>query len=193
MKKLGILVLLAGAAFFALPRPVAAKSAAASTFTVDPVHSAVLFRIQHMGVGYFHGRFNDIAGSFTLDEGAGAVEITVRGDSVDTNNAKRDGHLKSPDFFSCAEFPEITFRSSKLTDDGKGTYTCSGELSLHGVTRPLELRLARIGTGKGMQGETRTGFEGVLTIKRSDFGMTWRPEVLGDEVRITVAVEGVQQ
>ncbi len=190
--RLGI-ALLVVAAVAALQVPSASEPGAES-YTVDPVHSVVLFRIEHLKVGAFHGRFDKISGSFTVDEaGAGSVEVTVDAASVNTGNEQRDGHLKSPDFFNVKQFPSITFKSNALKRvDGK-TYEAVGQLTLHGVTKPLTVTLERIGSGKGMQGEYRTGFEAIFTIKRSDFGMNWRLDLLGDEVRVTVAVEGIRE
>lgn len=101
-----------------LQRPTASAPTRES-YEVDAVHSVVLFRIQHLGVSYFYGRFNKIEGSFSVGgDGAGEVDITIRADSIDTNSEKRDGHLKGPDFFSVKQFPTITFKSGNLVSRG---------------------------------------------------------------------------
>ena len=165
----------------------------AETYDVDGVHSVVLFRITHFNLAAFHGRFNKVSGSFTVDEGAtGSVDITIDADSVDTNNEKRDGHLKSPDFFNVKQFPEITFKSDSLERIDGNRYEAEGTLSLHGVSNPLKVQLERIGSGEGM-GKHRTGFEAVFTIKRSEFGINYMPGALGDDVRLTVAIEGIRR
>jgi len=176
-----------------LARPTA-SAPARETYNVDAVHSVVLFRIQHLGVSYFYGRFNDIVGSFTVSEGkgAGAVDITIRADSIDTNSEKRDGHLKSPDFLSVKQFPTITFKSEKLVSKGGNRYEATGTLTLHGVAKEITVDLERVGSGNAM-GAYRTGFEGSFTISRSAHGMSWRPEALGDEIKLIVAIEGTRQ
>jgi len=192
MRIAGALIVAALSALLCLPDPVAARESAAETFQIDPVHSVVLFRIKHLGVGYYHGRFNDISGTFGVGEGATA-SISVKADSVDTNNDKRDGHLKSPDFLSAKEFPEITFVAESLAKGEGDVVEAKGTLTLRGVSKPLSVPMTHVGTGKGMQGETRAGFEGTFTIKRADFGVSWGPQALGEEITITVAIEGVKQ
>src|SRR5262249_11217423 len=103
-----------------------------------------------------------------------------------------DQHLKGPDFFNVKQFPTMSFKSSKMKAVDARTYEVTGDLTLHGVTRPVTVTLERIGTAKGMGGETRTGFETTFTIKRSDFGMKYMIPAVGDEVKVIVAVEGVQ-
>ena len=175
-----------------LARPTA-SSPTRETYKVDPAHSVVLFRIQHLGVSYFYGRFNSIEGSFTIsDTGAGDVDITIRADSIDTNSEKRDGHLKGPDFFSVKQFPTITFQSEKLVGKGGNRYQATGTLTLHGVSKEITFDLERVGSAHAM-GAYRTGFDGSITISRSAHGMSWRPEALGDEVKLIVAIEGMRQ
>jgi polyisoprenoid-binding protein YceI len=175
-----------------LARPTA-SAPARETYSVDAVHSVVLFRIQHLGVSNFYGRFNDIKGSFAVsDEGAGAVDITIRADSIDTNSEKRDGHLKGPDFLSVKQFPTITFKSQKLVSKGGNRYQATGTLTLHGVAKEITVDLERVGSANAM-GAYRTGFEGSFVISRSAHGMSWRPEALGDEIKLIVAIEGTRQ
>ncbi|MCK6486133.1 MAG: YceI family protein [Phycisphaerae bacterium] len=173
------------------------RSSAVATeqFEVDAVHSSVLFRVKHLNVSYFHGRFNDISGKFAFsdDPSACMFDIQIKTDSVDTGNAKREQHLKSPDFFNAKQFPTMGFKSSEVKKSGDNTFDVTGSLTLHGVTKPLSVKLERIGSGKDPWGGYRTGFESVFTIKRSDFGMSTMPDALGDEVRVTVAVEGVRK
>jgi len=163
------------------------------TFQVDPVHSTVLFRINHLGVSNVYGRFNTIQGSFTVGEMAtGSVSVTIPVSSIDTGNEKRDGHLKSPDFFSAEQFPEITFKSDELKHLGGDKYEAKGTLTLRGISKEITVPVERIGTKEAMGG-LRTGFEGTVTIRRSEFDMTWRPEILGDEVKLILAVEGIRK
>ena len=176
--------------------PPSEPGAEAKTYKADPVHSSVLFRIKHLDVSYFHGRFNGVAGTFVFDDenpSAASLDIQIKVEDIDTNNADRDKHLKSPDFFDAEKYPLVTFKSRSLRKTGDHTYEVTGDLTLHGVTKPLTVGLERIGSAKDPWGGYRTGFETVFTIKRSDFGMTNMIGPVGDEVRLTIAIEGVRQ
>lgn len=175
-------------------RPAAKSLGAAETFTVDAVHSSVVFKIQHMGVTNFYGRFNDISGTYSIDAAnpaAGNFDIQVKTGSVDTKNGQRDGHLKSPDFFNATEFPVISFKSTKVAKGANGQFNITGDLNLHGVTKPITATTIVFPARQTQKGY-KSGFETTFTIKRTDFGMdTYVAEgSLGDEVQITVAVEG---
>ncbi|MEO6811681.1 MAG: YceI family protein [Isosphaeraceae bacterium] len=181
-----------GAALFTATLATTPASAA-ETFTVDPVHSTVVFRIKHLDVSYAYGRFNDVAGTFTLDRADPAkarFDFTVKTDSLDTGNAKRDQHVKGPDLFNAQQFPTITFQSTKVAAAREGAYQVTGNLTMHGVTKPLTVQIEPTGTGKGMQGVSLAGIETTFTIRRADFQMTGLSPLLGDEVRLTVSVEG---
>jgi polyisoprenoid-binding protein YceI len=172
---------------FAAGRPLAA----AETYVADPVHSSLVYRIKHMNATYFWGRFNSINGSFTLDEANPAqcqFEFQVKADSVDTGNAKRDAHLKSPDFFNVVQFPTIAFKSQSVTRSGDA-YEVVGELTLHGVTKPVTVKVVPTGKGKGPGGAPIAGIEATLMIKRTDFGMSNMVGPLGDEVLVNVGIE----
>ncbi len=165
---------------------------AADPFQVDPVHSSVLFRVKHMQASFAYGRFNQVTGRFLVDEAdpsRSSFDLTIAGESIDTANAIRDRHLKGPDFFNTKQFPTITFKSRSVARAGDG-YDVTGDLMLHGVTRPVTLRLAETGSGKGMRGESLAGVEATFELKRSDFGMTYMVGPIGDEVRVTAALEG---
>ena len=165
---------------------------AAEPFQVDPVHSSVLFRVKHMNASYTYGRFNEIGGKFAVDEadpGKSIFDLSVKGESIDTASAARDKHLKGPDFFNAKQFPTITFKSKSVTKSAAG-YDVAGDLTLHGVTRPVTFKLAVTGTAKGMKGESLSGVEASTVLKRSDFGMTFMVGPVGDEVQVTVALEG---
>jgi len=175
---------------------LAASARAADNYQVDPVHAAVVFRVKHLGVGYTYGRLNEVGGRLVLDEEDPAncvFEVQAEADSVDTGNAKRDQHLKGPDFFNAKEFPAVTFRSKQVKKADASTYEVAGELTLHGVTKPVTVKLQRVGTGKDPWGGYRTGFEGSLTVKRSDFGMKFMPEGVGDEVWLLIGFEALRQ
>ena len=166
-----------------------AEVPASSAYDIDPVHSALIFRVKHMGVGYFHGRFNGVKGTFTLGQG---VDVEVDAASVDTAIKDRDDHLRGPDFLDVKQFPSIRFKSAKLEAKGDNL-RITGELTLHGVTKPLTVEAERVGAGKDPKGNFRMGWETVFTIKRAEFGITYGPDALSDEIRITLAVEGIRR
>jgi polyisoprenoid-binding protein YceI len=170
--------------------------AAADVYKVDPVHSAISFKIKHLGISYVRGRFNNAAGTITFDPKVPAkssVEISVKVDDIDTFNAKRDKHLRSPDFFHAKKYPLITFRSETVKSAGEGTYEVGGQLSFHGVTRPLTVQVTHIGSVKDPWGGYRAGFETEFKVKRSDFGMTKLMNSAGDEVHLSINIEGIRK
>jgi polyisoprenoid-binding protein YceI len=170
--------------------------ASADTFKVDPIHSALVFRVKHLGVGYFYGRFNDIAGTVTLDDknpAGGSFQLQLKADSVDTGIAKRDAHLKSPDFFNAKEFKTISFRSKQVKAVKENVFEVTGDLNLHGVTKSITVTVKRVGSGNDPFGKYRTGFETNFTIKRSDYGMNFMPQALGDEIWLLVGFEAIRE
>ncbi len=168
---------------------VSAPAAEGKTYAIDSVHSNVLFKIKHLNVSNFYGRFNKVTGSFATGE-TGSIDVTVDANSVDTNNSKRDDHVKSPDFFSAKEFGEITFKSTSLKKSGE-SWKGSGELTFHGVKKTIEVELKLVGTGPGMGGKGEVaGVETSFTIKRSDYGIKSMIGPLGDDVTIWVSLEG---
>ena len=170
-------------------------AAQADTFKIDPVESSVVFSVTHLGISNFYGRFNDIKGTVVLDKAdpsKSSFDLTIPVESVDTKNEKRDQQLKSPDFFNAKQFPVMTFKSKKVEGSGDW-FVVTGDFTLHGVTKPLTLEVKKIGEGKGMKGEIRAGGEGRFTIKRSDHGMSFMQEVVGDEINIVVSLEGIKQ
>lgn len=173
---------------------IAGPLAAADTYKIDGVHSTAIFRIKHMNTSYSYGRFNDISGKIVNDAAnpaAGSVEIEIKADSIDTHNANRDGHLKSPDFLNTKQFPVITFKSKEIKKAGDALEV-SGDFTLHGVTKPVTTKVVQTGTGKNPKGGELIGFETTFTIKRSDYGMNFMPGGLGDVVQITFASEAVK-
>jgi len=176
--------------------PAANVAAGADTYGVDAAHTSVVFRIKHLGVSYFYGRFNAIDGSYALDAenpGASSIEVTVDTESVDTNSERRDNHLKSPDFFNAKQFPEIAFKSTGITKADNGDFLVEGDLTMLGVTKPISVTVEKTGEAETRMG-VRSGFETQFNIKRSDYGMSWGVDngLLGDEVQIMIAVEGVK-
>ncbi len=172
-------------------------AASAAQYEVDQVHSLVLYRIMHLGVTPSYGVFTGISGDFTFDPAApeaAAVEISVDTLSINSFNQGRDNHLKGADFFNVDEHFAMTFKSTAWKATGENAYEVAGDLSFMGVTKPVTVAAVYGGKAKGPRGDDRCGFEVTFTIKRSDYGMTkYLPDALGDEVRVVVALEGIQK
>jgi len=170
--------------------PRAEVPAAAGAWSVDPTHSSMVFRIKHLNTAFFYGTFNKVTGTVNFDEAkpeASSLELAVQVDSLESHADGRNTHLKSKDFFNVAEFPTATFKSTSWKGSGT-SFDVTGDMTLHGVTKPLTIKLEKTGQGKGQRGEI-IGFESVFTIKRSDFGITFMPDGLGDEVKLMVGLE----
>lgn len=189
----------AGGVFMGVAAPQAVQAAPSlavkpGAFAVDNVHSSVLFRIKHLSVAYNYGRFNTVSGEFLLDgtnPENSVLNVTVQAESVDTNNAGRDKHLRSQDFFSAKEFPTITFVGKSFKKGTGSTFEVTGDLTLRGVTKPVTVTIDDTGTGKGREGGEVAGLETRFTIKRSDFDVSYLVgPALADEVTLIVALEG---
>jgi polyisoprenoid-binding protein YceI len=170
----------------------AAPPQAGNAFQVDSAHSWVAYRVKHNGLANSFGMFKDVSGSFTFDEQApekSSIEVVVKVDSIDSANTKRDGHLKSQDFFNAKQFPTIKFKSKKVAKSGEG-YEVTGDLTLHGVTKEIGFKLDKVPTKSGPRGGASSGFNVDLPIKRSEFGMSGFLPMIDDEVLIMVGIEG---
>jgi len=176
-----------------------AAPTAGDDYEIDPVHAVVMFRIKHLDVSYYYGRFNQVEGSFTWDAddpAASSIEVVIDAASIDTNDPRRDRHVKGPDFLSVEEFPKITFESKRWApkEGAEGVYLVTGDLTLHGTTREVTVEATHSGEGdKGPRFGYRAGFECVFTVSRSDYGVSGLPDALGDEIRLHVALEGLRQ
>lgn len=172
------------------------RTTAPAEFSVDTVHSCVLFRIRHNNVGNFYGRFNDFSGTITYDEEAGTLvglEMTVKADSVDTANSGRDNHIKSADYFDTGTHPVMTFKATAPAEASAGKVSkLAGELTYKGVTKNVTADLEWIGAQEGRRGK-QIGFEARLTFKRTDFDPDASVGGVSDEVLLIVAVEGRQR
>jgi len=169
--------------------------AVSGTYEVDPVHSTNVFRIRHMNISFVYGRFNETTGTFKLDDAKPEVstfEISLKTASIDTGNAERDKHLRSPDFFDAEKYPTITFKSKTVKKTTDGHWALTGDLTLHGVTKPITATITAPVATKGMRGGVHVGFETTFEIKRSDYGMANSLGPIGDEVKITVSIEGAR-
>jgi polyisoprenoid-binding protein YceI len=169
---------------------------AADTYQVDPIHSWVVYRVKHMGLADSFGMFRDVSGSFVVDEHApekSTFQIAVKAESVESANPGRNKHLTGPDFFSAKEFPTISFKSKKITRDGDSGYKVVGDLTLHGVTKEVSVKMDPIATGRDPRFGSKAGFSAELPIKRSDFGMKGMIPMIGDDVRLMVGIEGIKK
>ena len=172
--------------------PIFGLGAQAGSYKVDGVHSSVMFRVKHLDTSYAYGRFNAISGTFAIDEAdpaKSAFDFTIKAESVDTGNAGRDTHLKG-DFFDAKQFPNITFKSKTVTSAGKNVYEVAGDLTFHGVTKPITVTIEHTGSGKDMKQTPIAGIESVFTIKRSDFGIKTMVGPIGDDVKVFLSSEG---
>lgn len=182
-------------AFMIVLAAAALPAVAADAYEIDGSHSVAIFKITHLGIGNYYGRFNDISGTLTLDEGnpsANSVDITIKTASVDTYNEKRDKHINSPDFLNSKQFPVATFKSDSVKATKSG-FEVSGTLQLHGVKKPLTIQVDTVGMGNDPWGKYRAGFETRFTFKRSDFGMTYMLDGLSDEIELLVAIEAIKK
>lgn len=175
---------------------------ATSAWNIDPVHTHVSFSIRHMMITNVKGRFEKVSGTVTLDEAdftRSQVDVVIEASSIDTREPQRDTHLRSPDFLEADKFPRIEFRSTAIKAAGGGEYAMSGDLTIHGVTRPVTLQVDAPGPAvKDPWGGTRRGFEALGEINRKDFGLTWNQAleaggvVVGEKVKIGLEVELVK-
>ncbi|AKQ64114.1 hypothetical protein A176_001026 [Myxococcus hansupus] len=186
------------ALMFALP-----SMALASTWKVDESHSNAGFAIRHMMVSNVNGSINVKSGTVNLDDkdiSKSTVEAVLDASSINTGNAKRDEHLKAPDFFDTAKFPEITFKSTKVQKAGAGKLKVSGDLTMHGVTKPVVLDVTGPSKeSKDPWGNTRTGVTATTKLNRKDFGLTYNQALetggvaVGEEVTVNLDLSLVKQ
>lgn len=184
----------------AAERQPAPRQAAVETWQVDAAHSEVNFRVRHF-MSKVRGTFTVWGGSVSVDPAnwsTAQVNVDIKTASIDTQNERRDGHLKSPDFFAADSFPSITFKSTKVERKGKDGVVLSGLLTMKGVTKPVTLTGTMVGIQKDMQGKQRAGVEARGVINRMDYGVSWNRTVegaamLGDEVEVEVTLELVKQ
>jgi len=175
----------------------------AATWELDPAHSTIGFAIRHMMISTVRGQFRTFTGKATGDPKTpdkAAIEASIDAASIDTANEKRDGHLKSPDFFDVAKFPTITFKSKSIAAAGAGKAKVTGDLTLHGVTKEVVLEVeGPTQVIKDPMGNTRAGAHATAKINRKDFGIAYNKALdggglmVGDEVEITIDVEAVQK
>jgi polyisoprenoid-binding protein YceI len=173
-----------------------ASLGAADVYTAEPAHSFALFTVGHMGISNVWGRFDKIAGTVTVDADAGknAVSVEVQADSVDTGNGMRDNHLKGPDFFNAKQFPTLTFTSTSWKATGATTAEVTGDLTIHGVAKPITVTVTKVGEGDNpMMKVHGVGYTTTFTIDRKDYQVLGVPGGVGDQVTITVALEAYKK
>ena len=179
---------------FAVAAP--ALRAERESFSFDPAHTQVGFKVRHFDskVG---GTFKKFSGTIEIDREkptASSVDFKIEAATIDTGNENRDKHLNSADFFDTAKFPEIAFKSTKIAEKGKDVYEVTGDLTMHGVTKPVVLTVSVGGFAKGPGGVEKAGFEVAGKINRQDFGVAWNRVVegaamLSDDVDVLITVE----
>lgn len=176
--------------------PVAASFALAPVhFTIDPVHSQVMFKVKHLGLSTVTGNFGKFTGSFMVDSMGGPADIavTIETASINTNIEGRDSHLRSSDFFAADSFPTISYRATRLERVAGGKYRVLGELTMRGVTKPVVLDAELQGARKGPQGWT-VGVNAMTTVNRKDYGLQWSRmtegvAVVSDDVQVILELE----
>jgi polyisoprenoid-binding protein YceI len=171
------------------------------TWQIDPVHSTVGFAAKHAMVATTRGHFNVFTGGATIDaqnpEGS-SLWVDIDADSVTTGNDQRDGHLRSTDFFKVAEHPRITFASTTVKVDGDEIIT-TGDLSVAGVTHPVEVTWEFNGVSKDPYGNTRSGWDGTATLNRRDWGLVWNAALetggflVSDKVKLVLEIAAVKR
>jgi polyisoprenoid-binding protein YceI len=172
--------------------PGGAKLAPTGSYSLDTRHSQVLFAIPHLGITDYYGRFDKLSGSLSFNSGApekSSTSITIDMTSIDVPSQELTRELMGTGVFNAAGFPTATFKSTAIARAGVNTGTITGDLTLHGVTRPVTLDVTFGGvTADPFEGADDIGFHATATIKRTDFGITgmvWEP-IVGDEVKLTI-------
>lgn len=184
----------AAAALAFLATPVLA----ADTYQIDTSHTYLGFEISHLGFSTTYGRFTDVSGTIDLDEEnpeASSVDVKIVPSSVYTGDEKRDEHLRGEDFFNVAEFPDMSFKSTSIEKTGEDTGKITGDLTMHGVTKPvtLDTTFTKKGDYPMQEGMKAVGFNATTSLKRSDFGIDKYVPMVGDEVTITISLEAQRQ
>lgn len=175
-----------------------AGHAMAADYAIDKQgqHAFVNFKISHLGYSWLYGTFKDFDGSFSFDEKnpeASKVSVTLKTESVDTNHAERDKHIRSADFLNVSKNPTATFESTAVKSTGKDAADITGNLTLNGVTKPVVIAAKFIGQGDDPWGGYRAGFEGSTTLKLKDFNIEKDLGPASQEVELIISVEGVRK
>jgi len=177
--------------------------AMAATWQIDPNHANIEFKVKHLMVAYVKGVFAKVEGTIEADEAdlsKAKISVTIDTASINTNNAKRDEHLRSPDFFDVGNFPAMTFASKRIVAGGGTLSQVIGDLTIRGVTREVTLEIAELSPAiKDPWGNLRRGATASALINRKDFGLTWNKVLeaggvaVGDEVKISLDLELIKK
>lgn len=181
----GLLVMLSGA-----------TQAADYLIDTKGAHAFIQFNIKHLGYSWLVGRFNTFIGDFSYDEAnpdASTVAVTIDTASIDSNHAERDKHLRGDDFLNVAKYPQATFVSTGYKELGDGKAELKGNLTLHGVTRPITIDVTQIGAGDDPWGGYRRGFEGRTTLRLADYGIDYDLGPASKELELWLGIEGIRQ
>lgn len=173
-----------------------------TTWNIDPAHSGAEFKVKHMMISNVKGSFSGISGVLTehaTDSSLSSIEASIPVATISTGDAQRDGHLKSGDFFDAEKFPAMTFKSTTVTKKGEGGYSVTGDLTVHGVTKPVTFAVeGPSAPGKDPWGNTRIGLSVTGKINRKDFGLTWNSALetggvlVGEDVAISLDVQFIK-
>jgi len=172
--------------------------ASAESYTIDPTHTYPHFKISHLGFSTMQGRFNKTSGTLTVDKAGktGSVDIIIDATSVDTGFKKRDDHLRSPDFLSAAEFPEITYKSNKVKINADNSAVVEGSLTIMGTSKPVTLDVSKMHCGIHPMDPKKQkyvcGFDATAKIKRADFGINYGLPAIGDDMELSFEVEAIR-
>lgn len=173
---------------------------APKTWQIDRSHSDIFFTVRHMVISKVRGRFQKWDGTLVYDEENPAnskIDITIDAASIDTNEPKRDAHLRSADFLNAEQHPNLTFKSTKVTPKGTDKFQVDGELTIRNVTKPVTLEVEHLGKAKDPWGQTKVLFSGKVTIHREDFGATWNQALeaggvlVGKNVDIDIELQAI--
>ncbi len=172
---------------------IGASPAQAEDYTVDPVHSSMTFKVQHLGLAFIHGRFNDYSGTISISDDPAKCSFTmsIKIDSIDTANKMRDDHLKANDYFDAKKYPTMEFKSTKVKAVKQG-YEVTGDFTMHGTTKSITFVLEG-GKTTEIKGMKRIGFTTQLTLKRSEYGVNGGIPLISDEVGIAISYEGLKK
>lgn len=180
---------------------VTSLACAQTTMSIDPMHSEADFSIKHMEISRVHGQFSHVTGTIVLDSkdmAKSSVDAVIPINTVDTGVAMRDNDLRGKDFFDASVYPTMTFKSTSITPDSSG-YKVIGNLTLHGITRPVTLQMDAPSQPITLKGQIHRGFQATTSLNRKNFGLTWNgllPDgdaMIGNTVKITLDVEAVQK
>ncbi|MCC6954480.1 MAG: polyisoprenoid-binding protein [Deltaproteobacteria bacterium] len=179
-----------------------AQAAYADTYAIDKDHSQVGFKIKHLAISTVPGTFSEFSGTFDFDPknvAAAKVDATIAVSSVNTNQAKRDNHLRDADFFDVSKFPEMKFVSKKVTPVDADSFKVVGELTIRDVTKPVTLDVEFGGAAKDPWGNDRAAFTATTKFNRKDWGMQWNKALetggllVGEDVHVTLEIEGIKK